>query len=96
MTQLRLYNAEMTKLESQKSHNSPKVTRMGSIIIHNYWQIPMAISLSPGSTLIPKSSDCNGHPKLEVFVGEKQIRHPVTLEWYSIQILVNFEFFKLS
>ena len=66
MTQLRLYNAEMTKLESQKSHNSPKVTRMGSIIIHNYWQIP--ISLSPGSTLIPKSSNYNGHPKLEVFV----------------------------
>ena len=34
MTQLRLYKAEVTKLESQKSHNSPKVTRMGSIIGH--------------------------------------------------------------
>ena len=32
MTQLRLYRAEVTKLESEKSHNSPKVPGMGSII----------------------------------------------------------------
>ena len=31
---------------------------------------------------------------ITLFVREKQLCHPVMLAWFSIQILVNFEFFK--
>ena len=40
---------------------------------------------------VSKSRDRNGRQKVEGFVWEKNSCHPVTLNWFSIQTLVNLE-----
>ena len=54
------------------------------------------VSTSWKSIIKSQSSDCNGRRKLEGFVSGNNFYHPFTLKWFSIQILVNLEIFKLS
>ena len=44
------------------------------------------------SAVYLKRSDCNGRGKLEWLVWKNNSCLPVTLEWFSIQIFVNFDF----
>ena len=46
------------------------------------------------STVYLKSSNCNGRRKLGRFVSENNSFHPVMLEWFSIQVLVNSEIYR--
>ena len=46
------------------------------------------------SAVYLKSSNCNGRRKLGRFVSENNSFHPVMLEWFSIQVLVNSEIYR--